>query len=471
MSGGSGSRLWPLSRESYPKQFLALAGEGSLFQQAALRASREDLFHAVTVVANVEHRFLIGEQLQAIGARVQAILLEPVARNTAAAVASAALHLSEIDPEALLLVMPADHLVADVEAFLAAVRLAASAAAGGSLALFGITPTAPLSAYGYIQPGDALGGEALEGAAAGGVRTVARFLEKPDAARAAELVGQGCLWNSGIFLLGARAYLEQLERFEPQVLACARQALADSRRDLDFIRLDAAALGPCPDISIDNAVMERTPCAAVVEVDMGWTDVGSWSALWDIGDKDAQGNVLVGPAISEASTGCYVRSEGPAVATLGVEDLIVIATGDAVLVTHKRADQMVKTAVARLRQANHAAATQTPRVHRPWGYYETVHQGERFNVKRMTINPGHKISLQRHYHRAEHWVVVNGTAEITLDGEVRLLRENESVFVPQGAVHRLHNPGRTPLHLIEVASGGYLGEDDIVRFEDLYARV
>jgi mannose-1-phosphate guanylyltransferase/mannose-6-phosphate isomerase len=464
MSGGSGSRLWPLSRESYPKQFLALAGEHSLFQQAALRASQPDLFYPVTVVANVEHRFLIGEQLQAVGLAPHAILLEPVARNTAAAVAVSALHLLQDDPDALLLVMPADHLVQDLAAFIAAVRAAAPAAANGMLALFGITPTAPLTAYGYIRPG-AVAPDLAD------VRQVERFIEKPDALRAIELVADGCLWNSGIFLLGARAYLEQLDQFEPEVLACARAALERSRKDLDFIRLDPEALGPCPNISIDHAVMERTPAAAVVEVDMGWTDVGSWSALWDIGDKDEQGNVLIGPAICEASRDCYVRSEGPAVATLGVEDLIVIATPDAVLVTRKSTDQMVKIAVTRLREANHASATQTARVHRPWGYYETVHQGERFNVKRMTINPGHKISLQRHYHRAEHWVVVNGAAETTIDGEVRLLRENESIFVPQGAVHRLHNPGKTPLHLIEVASGGYLGEDDIVRLEDLYARV
>jgi mannose-1-phosphate guanylyltransferase/mannose-6-phosphate isomerase len=463
MSGGSGSRLWPLSRESYPKQFLALTGEHSLFQQAAQRATGP-LFHPLTVVANAEHRFIIGEQLQAIGAEARAILLEPIARNTAAAVAAAALDVIAADPDGVLLVMPADHLVLNVEAFLTAVRTAAPAAADGALALFGITPASPLTAYGYIEPGAPRTGSP-------GVRQVARFIEKPSAPRAAELVAQGCLWNSGIFLLSARAYLEQLEQHEPAVLASARAALEQGRRDLDFVRLDAAALEPCPNISIDNAVMERTPLATVVEVEMGWTDVGSWSALWDIGDKDGDGNVLVGPAISEASRGCYVRSEGPAVATLGVEDLIVIATPDAVLVAHKGADQMVKTAVTRLREANHASATQTVRVHRPWGYYETVHIGDRFAVKRMTLNPGHKISLQRHYHRAEHWVVVNGAAEITIDGEVRLLRENESAFVPQGAVHRLHNPGKTPLHLIEVASGGYLGEDDIVRFEDVYARV
>ena len=358
MSGGSGSRLWPLSRESCPKQFLMLAGEHSLFQQAARRAGATDLFHPVTVVANVEHRFLVGEQLQAIGATPKAILLEPIARNTAAAVAFAALHLVADDPQAVLLVMPADHLVRDIAAFTAAVRTAAVAAEAGSLALFGITPASPQTGYGYIRPGAPV-------PEAAGVRRVERFIEKPDAARAADLVAEGCLWNSGIFLFGARTYLDQLARFEPAVLSSAGAALERSRQDADFVRLDTSALEPCPDISIDNAVMERTPSAAVVEVEMGWTDVGSWSALWDIGEKDAHANVLIGPAISEASSGCYVRSEGPAVATLGVEDLIVIATPDAVLVTHKSTDQLVKTAVTRLRAANHPSATRTAKVDGP----------------------------------------------------------------------------------------------------------
>ncbi len=461
LSGGSGSRLWPLSRESYPKQFLALTDERTLFQQTALRVGAADLFHPITVVANVEHRFIIGEQLQTAPAKPSAIILEPIARNTAVAVAVAALRLHLGNPEALMLVMPADHLVKDVEAFLVAVRAGSTAAREGFITLFGITPADAQTAYGYIRPGETV---------TDGVRRVASFVEKPNSARAGALVAQGCLWNSGIFLMSARTYLDQLEQLEPEVLAAARASLELGSHDLDFVRLDPAALESCPNISIDNAVMERTSLATVVEVDMGWTDVGSWSALWAVGDHDGDGNVLIGAAVTEGSRRCYVRSEGPAVAVLGVDDLIVVATPDAVLVTPKAADQGVKTAVARLQAANHTAATQTVRVHRPWGYYETVHHGERFNVKRMTINPGHKISLQRHYHRAEHWVVVNGAAETTIDGEVRLLRENESVFVPQGSIHRLHNPGKTPLNLIEVASGGYLGEDDVVRLEDVYSR-
>jgi mannose-1-phosphate guanylyltransferase/mannose-1-phosphate guanylyltransferase/mannose-6-phosphate isomerase len=462
LSGGSGSRLWPLSRESFPKQLLPLAGERSMLQDTAARVADAERFQPLTVVANEAHRFVIAEQLREIGVEDARIVLEPVARNTAPAVAVAALLAAEQDPDALVLVMPADHVILDAASFHRAVAAGEAAARKGALVLFGIEPDSPATGYGYIQSGAPL---------IDGVSQVARFVEKPPLETAERyLKDGGYLWNSGIFLLPAAAFLADLKQHEPAVHAAAAGAIARAERDLTFLRLEAEAFGASPSISVDHAVMERTTKAAVVAADFAWSDVGAWSALWDIAHKDEAGNVLLGDVIALGARGSYIRSEGPLVATVGLEDIIVVAGPDAVLVAHKGADQDVKQVVDALKARNHPTATQNRRVYRPWGWYEGVHEGDRFQVKRITVKPGEKLSLQKHFHRAEHWVVVNGTALVSVDGEERLLGEDESVYIPLGAVHRLSNPGKVPLNLIEVQSGPYLGEDDIVRFEDIYAR-
>ena len=463
LSGGSGSRLWPLSRESFPKQLLPLAGPRTMLQDTALRVADPALFHPVTVIANAEHRFVIAEQLREIGQAKPTLVLEPVARNTAPAVAAAALIASRADPEALILVMPADHAVPDLGGFLDAIKAGTQAARNGALVLFGIAPDSPATGYGYIRAGAVLEGSA---------HRVEAFVEKPDQETAEGYLADGRYsWNSGIFLLPAQAVIAELEAHEPAVLAAVREALEVAKHDMDFLRLDAEAFAKSPSISIDYAVMERTARAAVVPSSFAWSDVGAWSALWKLAERDSFDNVQIGDTLAEDTRGSYLRSEGPLIATVGVDDLIVIATTDAVLVAHRHKDQDVKKVVERLRASNHVTAAQNRRVYRPWGWYEGVSEGERFQVKRILVNPGHKLSLQKHFHRAEHWVVVNGTAEVQLDGETRLLAENESVYIPLGSTHRLSNPGKVPLNLIEVQSGPYLGEDDIVRFEDIYARV
>jgi mannose-1-phosphate guanylyltransferase/mannose-1-phosphate guanylyltransferase/mannose-6-phosphate isomerase len=414
------------------------------------------------VIANAEHRFVIAEQLREIGQAHPTIVLEPVARNTAPAVAAAALIASQQDPEALILVMPADHTVPDPKGFLEAVQAGQPAAEAGALVLFGIEPDSPATGYGYIRAGAALQGAACR---------VEAFVEKPDQATAEGYLADGRYsWNSGIFLLPAKAVIAELQAHEPAVLAAVRQALDAAQRDMDFLRLDAEAFSQSPSISIDYAVMEKTAQAAVVPTSFAWSDIGAWSALWKLAEQDGDQNVQIGDTLAEDTRGSYLRSEGPLIATVGVDDLIVIATPDAVLVANRHKDQDVKKVVERLRASNHNTATQTRKVYRPWGSYEGVTEGERFQVKRITVNPGQKLSLQKHFHRAEHWVVVNGTAVVHLDGEEKLLGENESIYIPLGSVHRLVNPGKVPLNLIEVQSGPYLGEDDIVRFEDVYAR-
>lgn len=465
LSGGTGSRLWPLSRETYPKQLLSLLGEKTLLQQTALRVNDPSMFGRTIVIANAEHRFAIAEQLRSIGITDPAIVLEPFGRNTAPAVAIAALVASETDPDAIILAMPVDHWVRDVPAFQAAVATGLAAAASGKFVLFGLRPTAPITGYGYIHAAGQL-------AAAPGVQDVAGFVEKPNLVTAERLLaGNEHLWNSGIFLMPARLLIDEMARLAPDVLAACRAALADAARDMDFLRLDEKAFKACPSVSFDYAVMEKTDRAAVVPADFDWSDIGSWSALWKMGEKDDAGNVAIGDVVMEDASGCYVRGEGPLVAALGVDDLIITATPDVVLVASKNRDQDVAKLVGRLKANGHRSATQTQSVHRPWGYYQSIHNGDRFQVKRITVNPGAKLSLQKHFHRAEHWVVVNGTAIVTRDDEEVLLRENESIFVPLGCMHRLENPGKVPLNLIEVQSGPYLGEDDIVRVEDIYHRV
>ncbi len=466
LSGGSGTRLWPLSRELYPKQMHALAGERTLLQQTVLRALDPDLFAPPLLIANDEHRFVVAEQLRQIGVTPQAIVLEPVGRNTAPAAAVAALMLAKADPEALLLLMPSDHVIADQTAFRRAIDTAAAAARAGRLATFGIAPDRPETGYGYIRAGAALADVA-------GAHAVDRFVEKPDIAAAeAMLRAGGHFWNGGIFLFRAGDLIEEMRRAAPAILAAADAALERARRDLDFTRLDRSAFEACPARSIDYAVMEHTNRAAVVPVDMRWSDLGSWTALWGIGAADADGNVTQGDTLHVETAGSYLRSEdGILVATLGVRDLLVVATRDAVLVAPRERAQDVRLLVDRLKQAGSPVASAHHRVFRPWGAYESVDAGDGFQVKHITVLPGQRLSLQRHAKRAEHWVVVRGTARVTQDDRVFDLHENQSTYIPPGARHRLENATGEPLHLIEVQSGSYLGEDDIERFDDVYGRV
>jgi mannose-1-phosphate guanylyltransferase/mannose-6-phosphate isomerase len=455
LSGGSGTRLWPLSREAYPKQFLPLAGEDTMLQATWRRvAALADA--APIVVANEEHRFLAAEQLRVAGAPTPAIVLEPVGRNTAPAIAAAALQATADGDDPLLLVLPSDHVVADAEAFRAAVRGASAAAERGALVTFGIVPTAPETGFGYIQA------EAGEG-----TRKVLRFVEKPDAATAQSyLDAGGYYWNSGMFLFRASRYLTELGRLRPDILEATSAAFAAARRDGDFIRLDKEAFAACPSQSIDYAVMERTGAAMVLPVDIGWNDVGSWSALWDVAERDADGNARHGDVIAVDSRNSYAYARR-LVALVGVDDMIVVETDDAILVARKDKVQQVKDVVALLKQEQRSQAALHREVHRPWGSYDSVDNGARFQVKRIKVKPGAQLSLQSHTQRAEHWIVVSGTARVTRDNDVFELHANQSTYIPIGAKHRLENPGGEMLELIEVQSGDYLGEDDIVRYEDV----
>jgi mannose-1-phosphate guanylyltransferase/mannose-6-phosphate isomerase len=469
LSGGSGTRLWPMSRAHYPKQLLALLGDRSLLQEAALRVPAKAGFGAPLVIANEEHRFIIAEQLRGIDLRVQALLLEPVGRNTAPAAAVAALRLAEADPAALMLLMPSDHAIEDLAAFHAAVGRAAVAARAGRLVTFGIHPERAETGYGYIERGAPLSGATDK--STGDAFEVARFVEKPDAATAERYVAAGdFFWNSGIFLFPAALYLSELERLRPDMLAACRAAIGGARQDEDFCRLDKAAFAACPSDSIDYAVMEHTDRAAVVPVTMGWSDLGSWDALWDLAAKDAAGNALAGRVVAVDSRNNYIRSEAGLVAALGIDDLVVVATQDAVMLAPRNRAQDVRLLVSRLIAEKRSEAEALPRVHRPWGSYETLHAGHRVQVKHILVKPGGKLSLQMHHHRAEHWVVVQGTARIRRGDEELMLTEDQSTYIPLGTVHRLENPGKIPLHVIEVQSGPYLDEDDIVRFEDTYGR-
>lgn len=460
LSGGSGTRLWPYSRSLHPKQFLSLVGQKTLLQQTAQRLQGSIAGEAAIIVCNNDHRFMVAEQLRAIGHKPSAILLEPAARNTAPAVALAALQAIQNGQDPVLLVLPADHAIVEPEKFHQACEIAQQAATDGKLVTFGIVPTHAETGYGYIR---------ANGSA--DVRPVAEFVEKPDAATAQRYVESGeYFWNSGMFAFKASVFLAELERFNPAMLSACQKALEQAAGDLDFIRVDQPAFASCPSDSIDYAVMEKTDRAVVIPLSAGWSDVGSWHALWEITAKDAQGNACKGDVLCEESFDNYIQSEQKLVATLGVSNLVIVETDDAILVADKARVQDVKKLVGRLDAKNRSETKQHRKVYRPWGYYDSIDQGERFQVKRIVVNPGQKLSLQMHHHRAEHWVVVSGTALVTRGDQELMLTENQSTFIPVGVKHRLENPGAIALEMIEVQSGSYLGEDDIVRFEDTYGR-
>ncbi len=466
LSGGSGTRLWPLSRAMYPKQFIDFFnGTGRSLLGATLeRLGSNQNFAAPIVVCNSDHRFLVREELARARLEPQAILLEPVARNTAAAVAAAALLAQARDGDAILLVMPSDHVIGDTAGFLAGVKRAAEIAVKGRLVLFGIEADAPHTGYGYIRKGAALNGS-------GGAFAVEAFCEKPDRAKAEGYLAQGgYFWNSGIFVLNARTYLEELQRLDPAIYEAARGALDNASEDMDFLRLENASFAASPNISIDYAVMEKTTAAAMLPLAVGWSDVGSWSSLWDIAPHDQEGNAVAGDALLIDTKDCLVRSERSLVATIGVDDLIIVDTPDALLVADKARAQDVSKVVAKLKQSNRKEHEQHLRNYRPWGYFETLSVGGRFQVKLLHVKPGGKLSMQMHHHRSEHWVVVRGTACVTIGDAVKLVQENESVYITATHWHRLENPGKVPLEIIEVQLGSYLGEDDIVRADDVYNR-
>lgn len=463
LSGGAGTRLWPLSRKALPKQLLPLASERSMLQETVARAEGEG-FTAPLIICNQDHRFLIAEQLRAACVTGAQIILEPVGRNTAPAATIAALKVMEENSEGLVLLMPSDQVVQNRAAFLDAVDVARAAAMAGALVTFGIRPAAPETGYGYIKCAGPI-------AAAPGTFAIDRFVEKPDRATAESYIAAGgYFWNSGMFLFRAASFLEEMGRLQPRMLECCREALGHAHRDMDFVRLGEPAFVACPSDSIDYAVMEHASKAGVVPVEMGWNDVGSWQSLWDIAAHDDNGNAVTGNVLTERAHNSYLRSEGPLLAVLGVKDLVVVATKDAVLVCHRDSAQDVKAIVDRLDRQGSDRHLLHPLVHRPWGSYESIDTGANFQVKHIVVKPGQKLSLQMHRHRAEHWVVVEGAALVTCDERQFLLQPNESTFIPLGSKHRLENPGTTVLRLIEVQSGSYLSEDDIVRFEDTYGR-
>lgn len=464
LSGGSGSRLWPLSRSMRPKQFLGVTEDASLFQLTLkrLKGITAGAMRPI-VVANNDHRFLVGEQCREAGVEPHSIVLEPVARNTAPAIAAAALAAQADGADPVLLVLPSDHVFASVPAFHHAVRVGLTAAEGGAMVTFGIVPTHAETGYGYVKASQALDANAAV--------PVQQFVEKPDLATAQRYLEDGSYtWNSGMFMFKASVFLEELAKTNPVMLQACQAAWTKAQKDLEFVRLDKDAFASSPSDSVDYAVMEKTSKAVVVPLDAGWNDVGAWSAVWQVLPQDAQGNAARGDVLLEGATNSYVHADSRLVALIGVDDLVVIETSDAVLVAHKDKAQDVKKVVDRLKSQKRPEADLHREVFRPWGSYDSVDSGTRFQVKRITVKPGAKLSLQMHHHRAEHWVVVSGTASVRLGDAVKLVTENESVYIPVGVTHSLENPGKVPLHLIEVQSGSYLGEDDIVRFEDLYGR-
>ena len=463
LSGGVGSRLWPLSREYYPKQLLALVGQQTLLQNTVTRLEGLANQSAPLMVCNENHRFLVAEQLRNIGVSAAHIILEPIGRNTAPATAVAALTALSHDPEALLLVLPADHLIADAAVFREAVTAGIPLAQANYLVTFGIVPNCPETGYGYINAIDS-----IEKTAA---LSVKRFVEKPDLNTAQQYIDSGeYYWNSGMFLFKASQYVKELETYAPAIMKACRESINNASEDQDFLRLDAEVFKSCPSDSIDYAVMENTHAAVVIPLDAGWNDVGAWSSLWEVSEQDSEGNVTLGDVLSEKVRDCYLRAEHRLLAAIGVENLIIVETADAVLVAHKDHVQDVKQIVSRLKANARCEAELHRKVYRPWGSYEGIDAEARFQVKRITVNPGGSLSLQMHYHRSKHWVVVKGTARITKGDEIFILTENQSTYISLGVKNRLENPGKLPLEIIEVQSGSYLGEDDIVRFEDVYGR-
>lgn len=462
MAGGSGSRLWPLSRQMFPKQFLTLHGESSMLQATAERLSGIEHEPAI-VICNEEHRFSVAEQFRLNNIENSGIILEPVGRNTAPAIALAALQAIKNGENPLLLVLAADHVIKEQQAFADSVTKAQTHAEAGKLVTFGIVPTAPETGYGYIKRGEKQQKSGYN---------VANFVEKPDQVTAKSYLATGdYYWNSGMFLFKASRYLAELKTHRPDILVACEKAMADTQTDLDFIRVNKSAFEACPDDSVDYAVMEKTADAVVVPMDCGWSDVGSWSALWEVSDKDCNGNAFKGDVIDFDTKNTLVHAEDKLVATIGLEDIAIVETKDAILVSKLSEVQKVKNIVAQLKVEERSEFKFHREVYRPWGAFDSIDNGERFQVKRITVKPGAKLSVQMHHHRAEHWIVVSGTAKVTNGDKDILLTENQSTYIPIGVIHALENPGKVPLELIEVQSGSYLGEDDIVRFEDKYGRV
>jgi mannose-1-phosphate guanylyltransferase/mannose-6-phosphate isomerase len=462
MCGGSGTRMWPESRESLPKQFIPLIGERSTFQSVVSLVGDPEVFEPAVVITNFDYRFRVAEQLSEIGAEAT-IVLEPERRDSAAAVGAAAAWAAARDPKTVVAVLAADHVFADSRQFAQLCARAAGAAAAGEIVTFGVTPDHPATGYGYIHAAEPLAVDPQ-------VRRIEKFVEKPDETRARAFIEDGYLWNSGNFVFRADTMLEELEKFEPEIAAAATAAVALAKKDLGFVVLDRESFVKARKTSIDYAVMERTDKAAVLTADLGWSDVGEWSAVWRLSRRDANGNSLRGRVVAIDSSNILVRSEEQLTAVIGLQDVIVVATGDAVLIADKSQTHKVKELVERLKAETQSEATQHRRNYRPWGYYQSIDQGARYQVKRIVVRPGGRLSLQKHYHRAEHWVVVRGAAEVTLDAKVELVHENESIYLPIGSVHRLANPGKIDLELIEVQTGSYFGEDDIVRIDDDYSR-
>ncbi len=468
LCGGTGSRLWPLSRESYPKQYLSLIDNSSktLLQQTLERLREIPSKEDPIFICNEEHRFIVAEQLRSINVKPDKIILEPFARNTAPAIALGALKAVENGSDPILFVLASDHLIKDNKQFIKSINAAMDFAEKGSLVTFGIVPTSPEVGYGYIESIEPLEIDSFIGS------PISKFIEKPDFEKAKQLVSDSrYTWNSGMFLFKASVFLKELEKHSPKVIASCKKALEKKCLDMDFQRIDKKAFKYCPNISIDYAVMEQTKLGVVLPLNVGWSDVGSWKSIWEVSQKDDNGNVLIGNVITKDINNCYFRSENRLIVGLGTENLLVVETNDAILIADKKHDQEVKQIVSKLIEENRSEAKTHRKVYRPWGHYTSVVEGSRWQVKRIEVNPDASLSLQMHHHRAEHWIVVKGTANVEIDSKSLILGENQSVYIPLGSKHRLTNPGRIPLVLIEVQSGAYLSEDDIVRFDDIYGRI